>query len=97
MEIKKTGMAGTLESSDLQVTVSPASAKGITFELTSDVKKQFGEQIQATVLDVLNKYGIQNAAVQIVDKGALDLVIRARAAAAVERALEAEEINWEAL
>jgi citrate lyase subunit gamma (acyl carrier protein) len=96
MELKKIASAGTLESSDLQITVSPAT-NGITFELTSDVKKQFGEQIQATVLDVLAKYGIENAAVQIVDKGALDLVIRARAAAAVERALEAEDINWGAL
>jgi citrate lyase subunit gamma (acyl carrier protein) len=96
LEIKKTGMAGTLESSDIQITVSPAEA-GITFDLQSDVKKQFGEQIQATVLDVLSKYDITKAAVQIVDKGALDLVIRARAAAAVERALEAKYINWEAL
>jgi citrate lyase subunit gamma (acyl carrier protein) len=89
-------MAGTLESSDLQITVSPADSD-ITFDLQSDVKKQFGEQIQETVRDVLSKYDITKANVQIVDKGALDLVIRARTAAAVERALDMNDINWEAL
>ncbi|MDR0299143.1 MAG: citrate lyase acyl carrier protein [Streptococcaceae bacterium] len=96
MELKKTAVAGTLESSDLQITISPA-INGLSFELTSDVKKQFGDQIIATIEDVLKKYEIENATIQIVDKGALDLVIRARAVAAVERALETEDINWEAL
>ncbi|MDR2977487.1 MAG: citrate lyase acyl carrier protein [Streptococcaceae bacterium] len=96
MELHHIGMAGTLESSDLQITVSPADSD-ITFDLQSDVKKQFGEQIQETVRDVLSKYDITKANVQIVDKGALDLVIRARTAAAVERALDMNDINWEAL
>ena len=96
MEIKQTGMAGTLESSDVQITVSPAT-NGIHFDLTSDVIKLFGEQIKATVSEVLSKYEIANADVQIIDKGALDLVIKARAITAVERALALTEPRWEVL
>ena len=41
MEIKKTAIAGTLESSDIQVTVSKGN-DGIKIDLTSDVKERFG-------------------------------------------------------
>ena len=42
MEIKKSAIAGTLESSDVQIMLS-AGNNGIEFELVSDVAKQFGE------------------------------------------------------
>ena len=43
MKIKKTAMAGTLESSDAQITVEPAE-KGIKFSLQSSVMNQYGQQ-----------------------------------------------------
>ena len=48
MELKKPAVAGTLESSDVQVTLRPNPGKGIQISLTSDVKALFGQAIEAT-------------------------------------------------
>nr|CAB60041.1 putative gamma subunit of citrate lyase [Weissella paramesenteroides] len=97
MEIRKSAVAGTLESSDVQIMLS-AGNNGIEFELVSDVAKQFGDAIKETITDVLNTYGVTDAAVSVVDKGALDMVIRARAIAVVQRALDIVDTpNWEVL
>ncbi|KGF76233.1 Citrate lyase gamma chain acyl carrier protein [Lactococcus lactis subsp. lactis] len=97
MEIKKAALAGTLESSDVQIMLSP-NDNGLTIDLESDVKKQFGDSIIATVKENLKQYEIENASVKIIDKGALDLVIKARTIAACERALElTENPKWEVL
>ena len=48
MEIKKTAMAGTLESSDAQVTVEPGNGT-VELELSSSVMNQYGRQIKETV------------------------------------------------
>ena len=50
MEIKKAAMAGTLESSDAQVTVEPG-AQGIELSIESSVIHQFGRQIKAAVME----------------------------------------------
>lgn len=97
MEIKKTALAGTTESSDIQITLSKGD-QGIVVDLTSDVKKQFGDQIIKVITDTLNKFQITNAKVSAVDKGALDCVIKARTTTAAFRALNQEDqINWEVL
>ncbi|GAP02683.1 citrate lyase subunit gamma [Fructobacillus pseudoficulneus] len=97
MEIKKTAMAGTLESSDLQIMLSQGT-KGIEFDLTSDVAKQFGDDIKATIKAVLDAFGIDNVLVKVVDKGALTPVIKARAITAAQRALDiADQPQWEVL
>lgn len=97
MEIKQTALAGTLESSDLQVMVTNGN-DGIQIELESDVKKQFGAQIKATITAVLQSYDIEQANVRVVDKGALDMVIKARTIAAVQRALDiADQPTWEVI
>ena len=77
MEIKETAVAGTLESSDIQIMISKA-ATGIQIDLQSDVEKQFGDQIRHVITTTLNALGIQAAKVKAVDKGALDCVIKAR-------------------
>ena len=71
MEIKKPAIAGTLESSDAQVAVEPAE-DGIELYLESSVMNQYGRQIKATVLETLERLGVENARVTVVDKGALD-------------------------
>ena len=44
MELKTTGVAGTLESSDVMVTLEPAPS-GISLNLESTVVNQYGRQI----------------------------------------------------
>lgn len=90
MEIKKTAMAGTLESSDVQVTIEP-SESGIEILLESSVMRQFGKQIRAVVKETLERLEVTNARVALVDKGALDCTIKARVECAVFRACEKTE------
>ena len=77
MEILKPAVAGTLESSDAQVTVEPGS-QGIELALTSSVMNQYGRQIKATVLETLKRLDVSNAKVTVIDKGALDCTLKAR-------------------
>lgn len=84
MEILKPAMAGTLESSDAQVTVEPGT-DGIQLTLSSSVMNQYGRQIKATVLETLERLGVDNAQVTVVDKGALDCTLKARVECAVFR------------
>ena len=82
-EIVKKAWAGTLESSDAYVEVEPAGE--VEIELQSVVQAQFGDAIRAAVEDVLADTGVENATVRIIDRGALECVIRARVEAAVYR------------
>ena len=79
--------AGTLESSDVYVEIAPRDG-GIELELESAVLAQFGDEIRAAVLETLSEQGVDSAWVRLVDKGALDCVIRARVETAVRRAKE---------
>ncbi len=97
MEIKQTALAGTLESSDIQIMLSKGT-DGISINLESDVKKQFGDQINEVITSTLKQFEITNANVKAVDKGALDCVIKARTIAAAQRALgTVEKPAWEVL
>ena len=87
MKILKNAVAGTMESSDAYVEIE--SGKGqLNVSVESIVKKQFGDKIIASVKDVLNEYGVVDANVRVVDRGALDCVIRARVETAILRAKE---------
>ena len=86
MEIIKKACAGTLESSDTYVEIEPA--KGLSVKIDSVVMERFGETITKTVYGELSALGIENAAVSVSDRGALDCVIRARIETAVKRAGE---------
>ena len=66
MEILKPAMAGTLESSDAQVTVEPGDGK-IQLSLQSSVMNQYGRQIRETVLETLERLEVQSAKVTVVD------------------------------
>ena len=94
MNIVKTAVAGTLESSDCMVTVEPAG-KGLELELESAVMMQYRRQIRKVAMETLKRLGVRKARVSIVDKGALDCTIKARVECAVMRAAEHEgRINW---
>ncbi len=84
MDIIKLASAGTLESSDALVQIGP-NETGICIELESVVGPQFGDSIRAAVEEVLHDCGVERASLHIMDRGALECVIRARVEAAVYR------------
>ena len=87
MEIKKAAMAGTMESSDCIVTIRPGQ-NGIQIDLQSDVKVMFGQSILETVRQTLEELEVKDAEVSVLDRGALDCVIRARVQCAACRGAE---------
>lgn len=93
MEIKKSAIAGTVESNDILINLEK-SENGIVIDLESSVKKQFGKEIVKVINDVLKEMEIENAYIKAVDKGALDYVIKSRVKTAVYRACECEDYKW---
>ena len=79
--------AGTLESSDVLVTVEYCP-DGNKIEIDSVVGAQFGDQIEKAVADVVREMDVHNARIRLVDRGALDCVIRARVETALLRGRE---------
>ncbi|MDE6098596.1 MAG: citrate lyase acyl carrier protein [Muribaculaceae bacterium] len=79
-------IAGTLESGDILVELSPSDTPGLTVNLESSVAYQFGDQIRNVIRETLEELGINDAIVDATDKGALDCTIRARVTAAAVRA-----------
>ena len=52
MNIIKAASAGTVESSDILITIQPGKS-GVELELNSTVEKQFGDQIRKVILETL--------------------------------------------
>jgi citrate lyase subunit gamma (acyl carrier protein) len=96
MKIIKDAMAGTLESSDVLVKVSPSDGP-LEVVVKSEVERQFGEQIRRVVADTLARFAINEGIVIVEDKGALDCTIRARLQAAVLRGGAVESLDWSIL
>ena len=86
MNIQKSASAGTMESSDVYVQIEPSASLEIQVE--SVVYNQFGEAIREVVAEVLQEQGIEAASVRIIDRGALECVIRARVETAILRGKE---------
>jgi len=94
MLLKKSAIAGTLESSDVQIMIEPGH-NGIELSLSSSVMNLYGKQIRAAILTTLAKLGVENAKVTVIDKGAVDCTIKARVECAVFRAAEIKEnLPW---
>ena len=91
MVIEKPAIAGTLESSDAQVTVEPGT--GIHLELESSVMNQYGRQIRATILETLERLEVKDVLIKVIDKGALDCTLKARVECAVFRSAGKSEAN----
>lgn len=83
MQIVRNAVAGTMESSDVYVELEPAQTLDI--QLDSVVQAQFGQQIFEVVQQVLQEQGVEGAVVRVIDRGALECVIRARVETAVVR------------
>ena len=86
MKIITTGVAGTMESSDIIVRIEPKETSGIELSLESDVKQQYGDRIEQVIRETLAAMGVESAYVSAVDKGALDCTLKARVEGAVFRA-----------
>jgi citrate lyase subunit gamma (acyl carrier protein) len=84
MTIARRAQAGTVQSSDLMVTVEPG--EGLVIEIDSTVKQQFEPLIRARVEEVLRANGVTAARVHVSDRGALDYAITARVETALRRA-----------
>ncbi len=84
MKIARTASAGTLESSDAMIEVSPGDGE-VEITIDSIVKAQFGEEIERVVREVLHEYDVADASVYVNDRGALDCTIRARMETALQR------------
>ena len=79
--------AGTDESGDVVVTVTPADQTQII--LYTALRAQFGEAMKQTVGELLDAQQL-TALVELHDRGALDWIIRARLETALARAQEAD-------
>ena len=95
MNLIRTGKSGTLESSDVMITVRNNPANIIEIKLKSIVEKGFGNHIRSFVESVLEEMMVVSAIVDIDDRSALDCVIRARLETALHRAAGITVFNWE--
>ncbi|MBW3085014.1 Citrate lyase acyl carrier protein [Austwickia sp. TVS 96-490-7B] len=97
MQIIQPAVAGTLESSDLMVRITPPDRPDGAMEVvvTSTVMAQFGDAIREVVSSTLQDLGVHAGHVLVEDKGALDFTIRARVQAACLRGSGAPDaIDW---
>ena len=85
MKIVRSAVAGTLESSDCIVTVFPA-CEGTELEYSGANSVIFGKRTAALVDDILKEYKVTCARISICDQGAIEITLRARLKAALERA-----------
>lgn len=83
MDITKRASAGTMESSDAYVQIEPND--DLVLEIESVVLAQFGEDIEAVVRSVARELGVEHALIRVMDRGALDCVLRARVETALLR------------
>lgn len=79
----KVGIAGSVESNDVLITVQHSD--NLIIEITSIVDAFFHDQIEKVIVDTLKERNIQNIKVTCQDKGALDYTIKARLITALDR------------
>lgn len=82
-EIVRPARAGSAESNDVLVIISPSD--DLTIDISSEVSVQYGEEIEKVIREKLQDLGVEKAQIKIEDKGALDFTLRARVEAAVLR------------
>jgi citrate lyase subunit gamma (acyl carrier protein) len=84
MQIQRKASAGTMQSSDLMVTVEPSDT--LQIEIESTVKKQYEHLIRARIASTLEQLEVGAGRIQVSDRGALDYAIAARVETAIRRA-----------
>ncbi len=84
LKLIRTASAGTLESSDCLVTVSPSETLELEYKGANSVV--FAERTRQLVETVADQYSLKGAKILIQDQGALEITMRARLETAVMRA-----------
>ncbi len=79
----KKGIAGTIESNDVKITVE--EALDLQIKIESIVFEFYGDQIMKVIKDTLDELQIDKVHVLVQDKGALDYTIKSRLMTALER------------
>ena len=87
MRIVRNATAGTLESSDAMVFVSPGE-RGIQVDLESSVYSRFGKHMEDLIRHTAEEMGAENIQIRVRDYGALDCTLRARVKTALKGASE---------
>ena len=90
-KIIKIAKAGSLESNDILIMISP-NEDGIDLQLESVVEKQYGPAIREVFLRTLKEEGVTNAKIIAKDQGALDFTIRARMKTCIKRGGENNDL-----
>ena len=88
MELLHTASAGTLESSDCVVTVSPCERFELDYRGANSVI--FAKRTEGLVREMLDKHSVSGASVVIQDQGAIEITINARLETALLRAAKGE-------
>ena len=87
--IKKIATVGFEETNDALVTISPQQAgQGVTVELISTVKRQYGQHLETVILDTVKQSGYTDVHVEVRDRGAWDYALQARIMTALNRGAE---------
>jgi citrate lyase subunit beta/citryl-CoA lyase len=84
------GNQGEKVRSDCFITIELTNDGGIQIDLQSKVASLYGESIKKLITDSLKYFGISNARFQIIDQGALPLVIMARIEHAVKQLISTD-------
>jgi citrate lyase subunit gamma (acyl carrier protein) len=87
MRVLKSVTAGSLESSDVLVTIMPLSEDRIEYDIESIVIKQYGRRIRKVTEDMVEIAKITGARIHVQDRGALECTLRARLETAIERSI----------
>jgi len=90
--ILREAKAGLDERGDVLVCLSPGELNsGVQIEIESTLMSLIVDQIRASVLEVVEGYGLSDLKLAIRDQGALDYALRARVQTAIERAVKEGE------
>ncbi len=79
------------QKGDIFIRLEKKKSGGLSVSFTSSVGGTFGAHIEAALRGTLEALGVENAALEAKDRGALDYVIRARVEAAARRLFDVAE------
>jgi citrate lyase subunit beta/citryl-CoA lyase len=88
------GRRGKDVRSDCWMAIEATTSGGISLKVTSKVESMYGGSVREMIEGGLRAFGIENASVEVEDKGALPFTLMARLETAVRRLNPSEERQW---
>ncbi|MCK5538077.1 MAG: citrate lyase acyl carrier protein [Bacteroidales bacterium] len=89
-KIAEAGNLGPKVRSDCHVKLELTKENGLQIELKSKVESMYGKSIRALIEKELKFFGIENAVVEVTDRGALEHVLMARIETAVKKLIDTD-------